>query len=442
MNPLFQVAEALQTVLTCTADNLAKTMKVIRRQRKFSGASLAQTFVLGWLSNPRASLDELAQTAAACGAAVKPQAVAQRMTPELATFFKQLLEAATTEVIATQPVSIKLLQRFNGVYVQDSTVIKLPDCYVEEYPGCGGGTAGQTNAAVKFQVQLNLTTGLLKGPFPEAGKASDQNSCIQQMPLPVGSLRMADLGYFSLKTLADLGNQGVYWISRIQLNTSIFYEGNLIDLCSWLEKKKFQSIDLQVEVGATEHLSCRLLSVRCPTEIARRRIEAVKKDARRRGRKASKAQLEWCKWTVLITNASVTKLSPTDANVLYRARWQIEMLFKLWKEHGLVDESRHSSDAAKLVEIYAKLIGVVIQHWLLVSTVWSYTDRSLVKASKAIRKHVTLMIAFLQSHITATVLIGQIAQALQTCSRIDPRKTKPNTHQILENTELLGYDMA
>ncbi len=437
---VFQISGALQTVLTTSANELSRLTGVIQRQRKFSGACLAQTFVLGWLSNPRATLDELAVMAASCGAAVKPQAVAQRMTSKLADFFKQLLEVTTSQVVVTQPVTTALLQRFNGVYLLDSTVIKLPDSFAEQYPGCGGGAAEKTNAAVKFQVRMNLTNGGLDGPFPEVGKASDQSSCVQRLPLPAGALRIADLGYFGLPVLAELAAQSVFWISRIQVHTAIFHNGERLDLCDWLYRRKIQAIDLKVELGATERLPCRLFAVRCPPEVVRRRLAAAKKDARRRGRTLSKAQRQWCRWTVMVTNAPADMLNTTEAIVLYRARWQIELLFKLWKQQGLVDESRYSSDEAKLVEIYAKMIGLVIQHWMLITTVWSYTDRSLMKASKAIQKHVVLLVAYFQSRITAEALFEQLTQALSACARINRRKSNPNTYQTLENPDILGYE--
>lgn len=438
MGPVFQISGALQTVLMTSANEYARLTGVIQRQRKFSGASLAQTFVLGWLSNPRATLSELAAMAASCGAAVKPQAVAKRMTSKLADFFKQLLEVAASQVVVTQPVTIALLQRFNGVYLQDSTVIRLPDSFAEQYPGCGGGEAGKPNAAVKFQVRMNLTNGGIDGPIPEVGKASDQSSCVQRLPLPAGSLRIADLGYFGLEVLSELATQRVYWISRIQVHTAIFHHGDRLDLCTWLHRRK--SLDLQVELGATERLSCRLLAVRCPPEIVRRRFAAAKKDARRRGRTLSQAQREWCRWTVLVTNAPADMLDITEAIVLYRARWQIELLFKLWKQEGLIDESRCSSDEGKLVEIYAKMIGVLIQHWMLITTVWSYNDRSLVKARKEIQKHIVLVVAYLQSRINAEALFEQLHQALSVSARIDHRKKKPNTHQMLENPCILSYE--
>ena len=440
MTIVSQIAGALQTVLSTAANKLARSTGVILRERKFNGASLAQTFVLGWLNHPQATLDELAQMAAACGASVKPQAVAQRLNGKLAEFFKQLLQEATAQVVAAQDVPIELLQRFNGVFLQDSTVIGLPDGFAQEYPGCGGGRQGQTNAAVKFQVRINFLNGALDGPFPEAGKASDQSSSVQRLELPAGALRIADLGYFNLKVLADLTEQNVSWISRIQVTTALFHEGRPLDLCNWLRHQKASSIDLPVEVGANERLACRLLVVRCPDDVTRRRIAAVKKDARRRGRTPSQAQLQWCRWTVLITNVPEQKLSIAEAIVLYRARWQIELLFKLWKERGLVDESRYGSDEAKLAEIYAKMIGLIIQHWLLLTSVWRYADRSLTKASKAIRKHVPLLVAYLQSRITIESVLEMIQQTLTSCARIDRRRGDPNTHQTLEKPGLLAYE--
>ncbi|MEI8165483.1 MAG: hypothetical protein WCG26_03855 [Chloroflexales bacterium] len=47
--------------------------------------------------------------------------------------------------------------------------------------------------------------------------------------------------------------------------------------------------------------------------------------------------------------------------------WQIELLNKLWKRHGEVDETRGRRPARVLAEVYAKCIGMLIQHWLLLT---------------------------------------------------------------------------
>jgi hypothetical protein len=46
-----------------------------------------------------------------------------------------VLEEAVNMVIAADPVAIPVLQRFNGVYLQDASTIVLPDALGEIYPG-------------------------------------------------------------------------------------------------------------------------------------------------------------------------------------------------------------------------------------------------------------------------------------------------------------------
>jgi hypothetical protein len=65
--------------------------------------------------------------------------------------------------------------------------------------------------------------------------------------------------------------------------------------------------------------------------------------------------------------------------VLLRERWQMEMLSKLWKQYGRIDEWRTANPWRVLCELYAKLIGLLLQHWLIIlfaqagmnSAVWS-----------------------------------------------------------------------
>ena len=50
-------------------------------------------------------------------------------------------------------------------------------------------------------------------------------------PLPKGSLRLADLAYFSLDALEKLTKSGVYWISRLKANTYLAADdGERLDL--------------------------------------------------------------------------------------------------------------------------------------------------------------------------------------------------------------------
>src|SRR5690242_11550999 len=89
-----QVVHALQTVLCEAPEQLEREAGLLIRKRKVSGASLAQTLVLGWLRNPRAGMGELAQQAAEVGLMVSATALEKRMTRRTARFLLALWEVA------------------------------------------------------------------------------------------------------------------------------------------------------------------------------------------------------------------------------------------------------------------------------------------------------------------------------------------------------------
>ena len=104
-----------------------------------------------------------------------------------------------------------MLERFSGVVLIDSSTIALPAALAEVWPGCGTGTA-----ALKMHVRYDLASGTLSGPHVTEGRTGDRSTRAHTAPLPAGTLRLADLGYFDLHTHADLSAQGVFWLSRLQ----------------------------------------------------------------------------------------------------------------------------------------------------------------------------------------------------------------------------------
>lgn len=131
MSSISQVSTALQTVFTTIANQTAHTTGFIRRQRQLTGAGFVQALVFGFLANPMATLEHLAQSAAHVGITISPQGLEQRFTATAATYLKLVLEAAMHQLVIAKPVAIPLLQRFNGLFILDSTTITLPDALAE-----------------------------------------------------------------------------------------------------------------------------------------------------------------------------------------------------------------------------------------------------------------------------------------------------------------------
>src|SRR5882724_3722404 len=117
MQIVTRVTSAVQRVFGMIAEEIGSQCQLIERQRVFTAASLAKTLVFGFLHNPRASWEELAEIAATCGASVSPQAIEQRFTPSLVRFLFGLCGRMVGEVVAASPAVIPLLERFHGVFL-------------------------------------------------------------------------------------------------------------------------------------------------------------------------------------------------------------------------------------------------------------------------------------------------------------------------------------
>jgi hypothetical protein len=434
-----QVALALQTVFTQVADRAARESGFVQRESKITGNLFVQTLVFGWLRNPQAPLEELALTARHLGVPVSPQALDQRFGPRAAACLRQTLEAAVTHMITADPAALPLLQRFpGGVCLLDSTSVTLPDALADHWPGCGGTTADDGQAALKLFVRWNLTDGGLSGPFLHAGRTAEQTCDAQAGPLAPGTLRLADLGFFSLAKLQALSAQKVHWLTRWQPGTKLYdADGHADTLAELLARQTTDRVDVSVALGAEQRLPCRLLAVRVPPAVVaqreRRRQARRSKQGRRKAKKPRPDQLALLHWNVYVTNVPLDLLTLDEALVLARCRWQIELLFKLWKNEGRLDESRSGKPWRILCELYAKLLGMVVQHWLLLSGCWSQADRSLVKASRVVRQNVMSVANVLtQGHLVRREL-QILAKRLTDACRIRRRPKDPPTHHLLRS---------
>jgi hypothetical protein len=141
----------------------------------------------------------------------------------------------------------------------------------------------------------------------------------------------------------------------------------------------------QVLVGA-QRLKTYLYAKRLsPSAVARRQAQ-LRLSAHKKQCPISPQAWLLTLWAVCITNASPDLLSFAHVMLLLRLRWQLELLFKLWKSYGLLDEWCSTNPWRILTEIYAKLLALLLQHWLTVVGLWHLPNPSLVLAAQLIRK--------------------------------------------------------
>ncbi len=462
MSSISQVSEAMRGVLTTRAQEVERETGFVQRSSaQLDGPSFAQTTVFGWMGNPQASYTQLRHVAGSLGVHVSTQALEQRFSPQSAALLQALLEAAVGEVLGSEGGAAELLSRFNGVYIQDGTIISLPPELQEQWRGCGGNTPEAGQSSVRVQVRLELTHGEVQGPWLQEGRASERSAQAQARPLPVGSLYNVDGGYFTLAGMRAHSQAGCYWLTPAQAGTLLIDErGQCWDLVSLLRAQKGDQVDLRVYLGKKERVPARLIATRVTTEQARqrrqrakgthegkrkgvqrpnerKRLVGAKRKRQRKQRKTSKARFQVLDWTILLTNVPQELLSVEEALVLARCRWQIELLWKLWKQEGQLDRWRSANPDRILTEVYAKLLGLLITHWLTLLHCWQAPNRSLVKARQVTAWMAPTLALGVAGVVELEPMVQRTAGTMTAGCTVDARRKKPATYQLIADPRLV-----
>src|SRR2546430_4617590 len=460
MSSISQVSETMQTILTSRATALERASGFVERSTaQLDGAIFSQTTVLTWMQTPEASYSQLRHTAASLGVHVSNQALEQRFGQASVRLMRALLEETIGQVISSEASAPEVLARFNGVYLQDGTVISLPSSLAQQWPR--GGQAGQ-EAALRVQGRLELGSGSLAGLWLQAGREAERSGPAISTPLPVGSLLHGDMGYFTLGEMHQRGKQGQYWLSQAKATlTLVDQHGQCWDLLSFLRAQKGEVVDVELFVGKRERLPVRLIAGRVSPEEAKRRRQRAQerithppkgwqapvpgkrkskeqRQGKRKGKKISAARLRLADWTIVLTHVPQAQLSVQEALVLLRVRWQIELLWKLWKQHGKLDTWRSYKPERILTELYAKLLGLVFTHWHALLGCWQAPNRSLLKAKQVVEWMTPCLALALTGLLPVRTVVERTAQMMQTGCTINSRRKRPNTYQLLADPKLVG----
>jgi hypothetical protein len=442
MDVLRTVSAALQENLDEGLDQLARECKVVVRERAFTGRTLLLMVVVTLLHKPDATWADFHLTAARLGLKVTQTAIAKRFAAgqPLVDFFRKALERALQKTIAANPSSAALLQKFTAVLIGDASTINLPDELADLFPGCGG-SEGASAAALKIQVLWDLKTGRLTELRIEPGCASDAKSPIAEAEAEAGSLLVFDLGYFDLGRFATLAANGKKYISRLLHGTQTYtLEGKPLDLLTYLRKQTTGLVDEEILLGKSTQLRCRLVAIRVPEEVANRRRQKAREKAAKKGRAPTAEYLELLGWSLFVTNCGGEELTWKAVVVLYRARWQIELLFRLWKSYNKLAKHRAKATALEVLAVfYAKLLAILLQHWIWVATAWPNQRRSLPKAARALADMIKEILLALRDSAVLEAALLRLRDLIAKLGGTTDRIKEPSHAQLIEDTELLDW---
>jgi hypothetical protein len=421
------LASTLQTLFTTEAAQAAQESTMIRRHRKISGANFVQTLVFGWLDDPKATIDELGERLG-----VSKQGLDQRLDKRAADCLWRVVRKATQQLLAASPETIPLLRRFTSVVIDDCTSLGLPAALAQQFPGCGGSDPEAGQAGLKVLVRFEATSGQFQALELSAARDSERTMSKTLPPLPAGSLHLADLGIFDLDELARLSRKGVSWISRVPALLSRQADDDTTEvLADWLKLQHTDRIDVTIRLGTAKRLDCRLVAVRLPEKVAQERLRKLRRTLKKKGRTISERQRVMCQWLVLITNLSAEQFTIEEICVLYRVRWQVELLFKRWKSLVGLGRSRGHRPYRVLCETYAKLLGCLVQHWGSLLRGGPLSVISAYRRAKRVRRFATQIADALEDLGRLLRVLEKLAACLRGLSRQEKRRRSPSTRQLL-----------
>lgn len=256
---------------------------------------------------------------------------------------------------------------FKRVLLTDATSYELPAHLACFYRGNGGDNSG---SSVKIHQQYELLSGSVVELQIRDGKENDALFLEHMSYGQAGQeLHLMDLGYFKLAHLEALDGAGGFFISRYKAGTNLYVkQGERFEKLDWQELLAgLQQPGHLPEVYMGEQkLKVRLVVEQVPEEVA------AKRRARQRQKQARQSKSGKYRWqtspekelllgyNLFVTNTTEKQLSAGQVQLYYRLRWQIELLFKVWKSVMEIDKVGRMSIFRFECYLYSRLIAILL----------------------------------------------------------------------------------
>jgi hypothetical protein len=361
-----QTSQTLHSYFDPHQTNLAaRRAGWVQRRSKLDGFVFLKSWVLGFVQHPQASLNQLSQVCQDLGVSITPQGIDERLTEAAVAFLREQLAQALKRWQARRHGMVSVLESFSEVYFQDSTIQALPAGLHERFAGSGGKASA---AAVKIQLLFAFLSGNLVHLELLPGRSPDTQYQAHVLQLEPDSLLIQDLGFFHLGSLQTVVSQRAFFLSRWRADVQVFWTADApqpLDMLAFLDRQTCEVAAYELYLGQQARLGCRLIAVCLPQAVADQRRRRLRADALRRGTTPSQRSLALCDWNVFLTNLPEERLSLRQLLACYSLRWQIELIFKLWKSQAALKHLAGLRPERVLCELYAKLIGLVLTHFLV-----------------------------------------------------------------------------
>lgn len=424
-------SEALQSFLNEIPELMERESGFVRRNSKLGGKELVQILSLGSLENGKASLEDFARIAGDLGLEISASALHQRLTMEAVGLLAQVCRLWIQQR-PSEPLR-QVLKGFGAVRIFDSSQIQLPPSLIENFRG------SRNASMLKVQLAYEYRSGRIEALELQAGDSPDQNCLLPQSLTEAGDLALFDLGFFDQKRFAILDAQGAFFLSRLQSQVALYTEADTQEQIALLEQLEQlpQSVlmgEQKVYLGQKAKVPVRLIYYRLSPDLVAERHRKAKENAKKRGKSLSQRNLDWLNWAFFISNAPADLLQLELIALVYSIRWQIELLFKLWKQEMDWDFMSNWRLERVLAQFWGRSLALMLFHRLTEKYQedcdW---ELSWTKSLRLLKKSSAKLIAIVGANFRGILrFLAAIDRDFRRFGRKLKRRKDPSSYSLLQ----------
>jgi hypothetical protein len=301
------------------------------------------------------------------GITISKQAYDERFDDTAVSFVKSIFEVQLLKQVEGI-VHPDFLKKFTKVRIKDGTRFELPERLKDYFKGFGGKNI--TGAGACIQLEFDLKTGkILELELTDAKKPDNKDVSLKAENIEKGELVIRDLGYFMLDAVAKIIKNEAYIISRLNTKTKV-YEPNGEEISfekvyQWMSKNQITHLEKQVLIGQEHQIPVRLILDIVPEDEYQKRMRKINIYNRKKGHQTTQDYKVRTRFNLFITNIEAKDVPSEEIYTLYKLRWQIELIFKIWKSICGIDKIHPMKYHRFICTLYAKLILIQINNQLI-----------------------------------------------------------------------------
>ena len=336
---------------------LARRTGLVERRRKLDAAALFWGLTLGFAVDSDRSIEAFRQSYLQCVGGEFSLTYASFhgwFDESLTAFLGEILDHAFEDISLSTDHLDGRLDCFRDILVPDTTVVTLYQSLTDAYPG-----SGDEHAGAKLHVVESVSTGL-PTQFSITDARTHESTQLSTGQWLSGSLLLYDQGFFDYRTMDLIDANDGWFVTRLKPNANprIIEElrewrGNAISLTG----KQLHDV--------LDNLHRDVIDVRAKVSFRRRSYNGSRSSTTRTFRVIGVWNDDAEKYHLYVTNLPVADYSTADIAQLYRARWEVELLFKELKSTYNLDQIPTSNPVAVEALILVALISLVVSRVLL-----------------------------------------------------------------------------